>query len=308
MIYKYVGASYLDRVFELRNYVTLKCSLPKDFNDPYELFLTVNYREKPEILAFYGDVVGDLPQHPVTCFSRSPAILPMWAHYAENLSGVVLAFDEKRLEASLTEVAFGDIDYRTKPDPDLTEMLHMAYHIGKMRYLYFLGRGVFSSAYYSKAMCWQYEQERRMLVHKKNMRRGTSLLLADVPNTCLNAIISGPRATKETLDLVAEKCHLARCQNYKLKIGRSTSDPYFVDDKGAAHVFKKTSLAKAKRECKSCGEPLSQRGTTCSWCRITFDHKVAAARRNLLRLLAQHGMLKEYVEGMDEIGRGRRRK
>ena len=38
--------------------MTLKCSLPRNFNDPYELFLTVNFREKPEALAFYTDVIG----------------------------------------------------------------------------------------------------------------------------------------------------------------------------------------------------------------------------------------------------------
>lgn len=308
MIYKYVGASYLDRVFELRNYVTLKCALPKDFNDPYELFLTVNFREKPEVLAFYRDVVGDLPQLPVTCFSRSPAILPMWAHYAENLSGVVLAFDERQLEASLSDVGFGDIDYRTKPDPDLTEMLHQAYHIGKMRYLYLLGRGVFSSAYYSKAMCWEYEQERRMLVDRKNMRRGSELLLADVPHNCLSAIITGPRASPQTLDLVAEKCRLATCRSYRLQVGRSTSEPYFVDDAGASHIFKKQALVEAGRVCSSCGEPVPRRAKTCSWCRITLDHKEAAAKRNLFRVLAQHGMLKDYIAGMEEIGRRARRK
>ena len=308
LIFKYVGASYLERVFELRNYVTLKCSLPKDFNDPYELFLTVNYREKPEVLAFYADVVGDIPQVPVTCFSRSPAILPMWAHYAESLSGVVLAFDEEKLAASLTDVGFGDIDYRTKPDPDLTEELHRAYHIGKMRYLYFLRKGVFSSAYYSKAMHWSYENERRMLLGEKNMRHSSSLLLADVPHGCLTAIISGPRSSSKTLELVAEKCTAAKCRSYQLRIGRSTSDPYFVDDSGVAHIFKRQVLARAPKVCASCGEPVPAKAKTCSWCRITNDHKIEAAQRNMFRVLAHYGKLEEYIAGMDEIGRGARRK
>ena len=52
-IYKYVAPNYLDKVFGSRDLVTLKCSHPKDFNDPYELFLTINFNESPEMLAFF---------------------------------------------------------------------------------------------------------------------------------------------------------------------------------------------------------------------------------------------------------------
>jgi hypothetical protein len=84
-IYKYVGSSNLNNVLASAEQVTLKCSYPKDFNDPYELFLTINFNEKPDALAFYSEVIGDLPQLPTTCFSRSPSVIPMWAHYAQNL-------------------------------------------------------------------------------------------------------------------------------------------------------------------------------------------------------------------------------
>src|SRR5690554_4891940 len=96
-VHKYIGGGHLAKVFERRNYLTLKCSHPKDFNDPYELFLTIDFRVRAEVLAFYADVIGKMPQHPVTCFSRTPANIPMWAHYADNLSGVVLEFDETAL-------------------------------------------------------------------------------------------------------------------------------------------------------------------------------------------------------------------
>lgn len=39
-IYKYLGPEMIDKVFQTDG-VTLRCSLPKDFNDPYELFLTL---------------------------------------------------------------------------------------------------------------------------------------------------------------------------------------------------------------------------------------------------------------------------
>lgn len=52
-IYKYLGSSYLDHVLGSTDRVTLKCSYPKAFNDPYELFLTVDFSDDPEALAFY---------------------------------------------------------------------------------------------------------------------------------------------------------------------------------------------------------------------------------------------------------------
>ena len=51
-IYKYVGRSYLDHVLGSTDRVTLKCSYPKAFNDQYELFLTVDFSDDPEALAF----------------------------------------------------------------------------------------------------------------------------------------------------------------------------------------------------------------------------------------------------------------
>lgn len=308
LLYKYVGASYLERVFELRNYVTLKCSLPKNFTDPFELFLTVSFQEKPEALAFYTDVIGDLPQLPVTCFSRSPSILPMWAHYAENLTGVVLAFDEEKLGTSFPNSGFGNIDYRDKPDPGLTDLLYHAFHMGKMRYLYMLRQSEFSSAYYSKASCWQYEQERRMLLSEQNMNVRSPGLLVDVPRNCLSAIICGPRASSEIVSLAHEKGEIAKCPVYRLRIGRSSTEPYFVDDAGMAYVFKRQSLAKAPAMCKSCGEALSRVRRTCSWCRIRQQHKVEAASRNSLRMLAQYGLLEEYISSMNNIARTHRRK
>jgi Protein of unknown function (DUF2971) len=308
LLYKYTGASYLSRVFERRNYVTLKCSLPKDFNDPYELFLTVDYRERPDVLAFYADLIGTLPQLPVTCFSRSPAIVPMWAHYAENSTGVVLAFDDRALSAAFPESGFGDINYRDKADPELRETLYRAYEIGKMRYLYFLRQGVFSSAYYSKATCWGYEGERRMVLARKEVRAHEGHLLVDVPRDCLKAIICGPRASSETLDLVLEKSRIAKCPVFKMQIGRSSADPYFTDDAGTVHIFSTHGISKATATCKSCGEPVPGRRKSCSWCKITAKHVEDAASRNSFRMLDHYGMLQDYMSGMDDIGRKHRRK
>lgn len=305
-VYKYVGASYVGAVFELRNYVTLKCSYPKDFNDPYELFLTVDFREKPGALAFYKEVVGELPQLPVTCFSSAPHVIPMWAHYAENLSGVVIELNQEALEASFPDSRVGDIDYRSGPDPSLTEMLYRAYVIGKWRYLYLLRQGVFSSAYYSKAKGWSYEKERRLLLKREFLRSNTdALMLVDVPRDCVSAIICGPRASSATVSAAREKSQLLRSNWYQMKIGRSSAEPYFVDADGLIHIYRRGKITPAKHICDSCEEPIASGRVICSWCQIEESHEVDAAERNTFRILAHYGKLEQYISDMDDITFGR---
>src|SRR4051812_39678011 len=145
-VYKYLGPRARGKVFESAHQVTLRCSLPKEFNDPYELFLSINLNENPERLAFYNDVIGELPQVPTTCFSRSPAIIPMWAHYAQNLEGFAIEFDEARISSQYPDAGFGDVDYRDDADPELNDALALAYETCKPRHTFFLRRGVFSAA------------------------------------------------------------------------------------------------------------------------------------------------------------------
>ena len=89
-IYKYLGADVLNIALSKEGVCSFKCSYPKDFNDPYELFLTIDFKQTPELLATYKDTIGELPQLPTSCFSRSPSVIPMWAHYAHNHRGVCL--------------------------------------------------------------------------------------------------------------------------------------------------------------------------------------------------------------------------
>jgi hypothetical protein len=307
-IYKYVGASYIGAVFELRNYVTLKCSYPKDFNDPYELFLTVDFREKPGALAFYKEIVGELPQAPVTCFSNEPHVLPMWAHYAENLTGVVIELNQEALEASFPDSRVGSVDYRSRQDPGLTEMLYRAYEIGKWRYLYLLRQGVFSSAYYSKATCWSYEKEQRLLLRRELLRLSTEpIMLVDVPRDCVSAIICGPRVSPVTIEATREKSQLLRANWYHMMIGRSSAEPYFVDADGLVHVYRKGKITRAKHVCESCKDPIASGRAMCSWCEIDESHEADAAERNTFRILAHFGELEGYIKKMDAVTFRRRK-
>lgn len=307
-LYKYISPAYLQRVLSARDKVTVKCSLPKEFNDPYELFLTIDFNEKPEVLAFYEEAVGQLPQLATTCFSRSPAITPMWAHYAQNLEGVAIEFDEEALAEAFPKSGFGDVDYRDSPDPGLTDTLYRAYGIGKPRYVYFLHTGVFSAAYYTKATCWSYELERRMVAHESEIRREGGSMLLDAPSSAITALIVGPRASAETKRFTIEYAERVGCAYLEMKIGRSTPAPYFLNSDAQPFVFNGQSIERAKHNCHSCKEPLFSDAEHCSWCLIEESHKQQAARRNPYRLFAHYGMLDSYIESMEAIRKSHSKK
>ncbi len=48
-LYKYVGPDILDVAFSKDGFCGFKFSYPKDYNDPYELFLTIDFENNPDI-------------------------------------------------------------------------------------------------------------------------------------------------------------------------------------------------------------------------------------------------------------------
>lgn len=302
-LYKYIGPATLDQLFDKPEHFTVKCSLPKNFNDPYELFLTLNFQEDPDALAFYADIVGELPQVLTTCFSRSPAVVPMWAHYAQNLEGFAIEVDEEGLSKAFPESNFGDVDYMDAPRKELSDRLHQALMTLKPRHVHFLRRAVFSSSYYTKTTCWSYENERRMVVNEAEVRDVDGMSLLDVPVSCLKGMIAGPRASIELQEKLRAKAVQIGCNFFQLNIGRSSATPYFISNDGQCYVFDGGGLKLADNSCCKCNEPIDLDINECSWCQITDAHRLDAARRNPYRMLSHYGLLDSYIEGVVAIDR-----
>jgi len=301
LIYKYFGLSLADIALSDSG-ATLKFSLPKDFNDPYELFLTVDFKAEPGALACYQEVIGSLPQLPTTCFSSSPVISPMWAHYGLNVTGFVVEFNEDRLREHFPEAQFGDLTYRDAADDGLTEMLYRVHMIKKPRYTYLLQRGVFHAAYYTKTSTWSYELERRMIVEESDVRASSSLLLLDIPLDCVTAIIAGARTDPALVDALKQRAHNFGCVFYQINIGTTHVEPFFRGEDRAPHVFNGEAIVPAANSCAKCNEPLESDLERCSWCQITDEHRIEAAAGNPYRMLAGIGKLDDYIKSMDETG------
>jgi len=297
-IYKYMGPEVLTKAFSDEDYCGLKCSYPKDFNDPYELFLTIDYQQDPELLAYYQDVVGKLPQLPTTCFSKSPIIIPMWAHYAHNHCGVVVEIDEEQITKHFPEIGFGDIDYIDQASDDLQSTLDRAYGIGKYRYHYMLQRGVFSAAYYTKHTCWSYEQERRLVAGENDVKDFKGMKILKLPIDCVTSLISGCNSTSDTEQIVSSLASKHGAEHYKMKIGKSSTNPYFVGSNDHSYEFKNGIISKCESYCVSCKEP-TEETDVCPWCAIEEHHTKSAASQNPMRMLDRLGLLDQYYKDMN---------
>lgn len=306
-IYKYFGPD-LSNVALSADGAVLKCSLPKDFNDPYELFLTVDFSSDASALACYQEAIGSIPQLPTTCFSNSPAVSPMWAHYGKNVSGFVLEIDEDELKEAFPESRLDDVRYQDEADDGLTDMLHRAHVIGKPRYTYFLQGGTFNAAYFTKASCWSYEVERRMIAAESEVRNAGELLLLDVPMNCITAIIAGSRADDKLAKDLAAHAGRFGCSFFRMQIGRTTISPYFLDTDDTTFTFDGERLIPAEHSCETCKEPCPQANPKCSWCQITDEQRYEAAIRNPYRMLDRVGRLDSYLESMNRITAGISRK
>jgi hypothetical protein len=305
-VYKYFSASVFDLVFARPKFCGIKCSLPKDYNDPYELFLGVDLAVTPYLLAAYRELVYELPQLPTSCFSKSPVVAPMWAHYGDNHSGFVVEFDVDALTAAFPNIVIKEVTYRTEPSADIAGHLRMAAGTKKPRHAYFLQQAVLATAYFSKDMAWSYEQECRLLDQDDYCETIGSHQILQIPIACCTALISGKQATPDTVLRAKNIAAQGGMRWFNAVIGKSMAQPFMEAETGARAVFDGTEIIPSEKVCRSCSEPVSSDATLCPWCRITEDDALRAAQSNPFRLLDHLGMLEDYYEGLEELARVRK--
>jgi len=302
-IYKYFPQGILDVVFQRDGFCGLKCSYPKDYNDPFELFLAVDLTIQPRLLAFYSDVVQEIPQLPTTCFSKSPTVTPMWAHYGGNQTGFVLEFDADALKEWDTDLALTDVTYRNEPNDKLVGEIAYAAGTKKPRHSYFLMRHAFHAAYFTKLEQWSYEQECRLVASPDNIETINDCQVLFIPLKLVTSIVIGPNFP---VDKVRDSKNLGEKNGfdwYQLSIGKSTSIPYMKNIDGKSFNFSDSSIVKASAICSNCEEPISDKSELCPWCNITESDKINAAHSNPLRIIDRYGGLEEYFRGADKIGK-----
>lgn len=307
-IYKYIGPKILEQAMDRDGYVGFKCSYPKDYNDPYELFLSIDSNIEPQLLAFYKDSIGDMPQLPTSCFSKSPIVVPMWAHYGHSSSGLVIEIDEEKLAGYFEDISIEDVRYQDSPDKEIVSSLNHAFGTMKPRHTFFFHKQVKYSAYFSKQSCWSYEQERRIIVSKNDIEDIGGNMIFFVPVDCITALIAGARIKEEYLNKGKEISEAIDSKFYRAFVGKSYTEVFFKDASDKVHIFNGNKVIATDKICKTCSEPLSFDGkdkNMCSWCSITEAHEENAANSNPYRILQHAGILEQHLKGMESIWRGK---
>ncbi|WP_091035216.1 DUF2971 domain-containing protein [Microbacterium oxydans] len=302
-LYKYLGPE-LAGIALSHDGATLKFSLPREFNDPFELFLTVDRNSSPDTLAFYEEVIGEIAGMPTTCFSSHPDVVPMWAHYGQNGRGFVLEVDEDLLSADLRDDGvIEDVTYRDSSPDELAGLLARAQFRQKPRDIYFLRNGVYNAAYFTKATCWSYEKERRLVLNgATDLLQAGGVSVLPIPRQFVTAVILGSNVDTDTESKLRSYAAEIGCKVYKCRIGRSSITPYFTNSDGSTCVFAGGAISEAENSCQSCGEPMED-GDSCSWCRIQEADRHDAAASNSWRLIASAGLLQDYINSMNSIGK-----
>ena len=300
--YKYFSADVMELVFQRDGYCGIKCSLPKDYNDPYELFLGMDLKVSPEYLATYNDIIQGIPQLPTTCFSKSPIVAPMWAHYAMVHTGFVLEFDIEELKKSFEGCMFKEVSYKSKPSEDLRKFVARASVVKKPRHAVWLEQAVFLEAYFSKYLEWSYEQECRLVVMGSEItEKVDSQEILFIPFSCLTSIIFGNKCLPDKIKYGTEITQQSNCSCYKIEIGKSYPVPYMSSPSKSVFIFKGSEIIQPENICESCSEPVVGDLELCPWCSITDQNKLDAAMGNPFRMMERYGLLEEYLEGVRKI-------
>jgi hypothetical protein len=306
-----MGADVADKLMIDDKHIGIKFSFLKDYNDPYEFFLTIQYNRKPEELAFYLEMIDMVLEEPATCFTKSPVITPMWAHYANNSAGFSIEINEEKLLEHINKNGFKDgfsiqdVRYKDEPD-DVEDLLARAYHICKPRYIYFLQSYIRQAAYLTKQTCWSYEQERRLIIDKGALKKINDwLMLLPVPINCISAVIVGKNASESLKESIFELSKKAKCKYFEVVFGRSTTNPFLLTKKSETYAFNNGKIESVKQCCKKCHEPIYLKSRVkkyCGWCSITDKHRKNAAFRNSFRMLESAGILPQYIAAQNAVG------
>lgn len=308
LLFKYVGPDSVSKVFECDGEVAIRFGLPKTYNDPYELFLEPDPPlENEDERAFYDYFLGRVLEAPVTCFSRRPDSVVMWAHYGREGAGICLGFDEETLVDQFPIVYVGDVEYADEPATIDSELVTYVSTTGKRRHTLRLLEIAHRAAYFRKRTDWRYENERRMVVPSDAVEDRGGVLIGRVAPSALRYIILGPNVN----DAVLQTCEACNQQHgvplLRIRIGARTYTPFFTGASSTVATWSGDDFLAAGEVCRHCGEPANVlEDGSCRWCDISEEARLSAPHRSLLAISLHLGVdegLPFVFDGMEPRGR-----
>lgn len=251
-IFKYCSVN--KNLFSLLTNNCLWFADPSTFNDPFDCRSVFDAEpSNDEISRFYYNIskqsgsllsyidylktfklpskmqfVGDLEEHHfknsikrqgICCFSESHNNKLMWAHYAENVTGVCLIFDtSKEMREGFYSFSGKKVKYRSGP-------------IKK----FYDASGIFevTDILFTKSEVWQYEREIREL---KSFEKGeTNRMISFDPNSLVGIILGAKMSLKDKQTI---KDLISQLTMYKLELIESYIDLTSNDIKLSSNQLK----------------------------------------------------------------------
>ena len=303
LLFKYLSPGGALKSLSDESGMQLRFGLPKTYNDPYELFLHPDPPCKTEgERAFYDFFLGTVAQAPVTCFSKRPDSVVMWAHYAHDGRGVCVGFDEDTLTNQFELAFIDDVTYRDAPASIDSGVVKFAFTTGKRRHTFRVLEIGHRAAYFMKRSDWQYEYERRMVVPPDAVVERENMLVAQIAPAAIRCLILGANVDSNVRPLVEARASQYGVPSFQLHVGRRTYQPFFRGSDGATTLWNGTVLESAVRVCASCGEPASElEDELCEWCGISKGARDSAPRRSMLTATLHYGIDKGIPLAFDGI-------
>ncbi len=168
ILYKYVGFDAGLKILETN---TLGFSLPRDFNDPFEVTAlalkgeTVNF--SVETVAVRNRFIN---KYAVLCLTRVPLNPLMWSHYADSHKGVVIGIDTEKAGLEnfndyVIPAQRGEMIYlNTVPKLINSINSEQLMQIGNPELIFWeSNERLLKHAFLYKQLCWAYEEEVRVV-------------------------------------------------------------------------------------------------------------------------------------------------
>ena len=284
LLFKYLSPDGAQQSLSKKGLLHLKFGLPSNYNDPYELFLQTNKPLELETQrAFYEFFLGEIPQMPVTCFSKRPDSVVMWAHYGREMTGICLGFDEYALTQKFPVAYIDDVQYSDQPAQIGASLVDFVFNTGKRRHALQLLRIAHKAAYFVKRADWSYEAERRLVVSTTDVKQRNGALIASLDSAALRYIIIAKHTDASLRRLCQRRARQLGIPLLEFRTERRTFTPLFVAADNSVFEWNSTEFRECSNICEHCQEPSDlERGGICAWCAIGEEDKVSAGSGNML--------------------------
>ncbi|HUP80610.1 MAG TPA: DUF2971 domain-containing protein, partial [Pirellula sp.] len=290
LLFKYVGKKAAEAALKTQGQFSLRFNLPKNYNDPYELFLNTDKPlETREEIAFYECFLRELPDEAVTCFSKRPESVVMWAHYCGEGTGICLAIDENDLVNQFEQAFIDDVEYTAVPAMVSAYDVKYACTTKKNRHTEQLMRMAMRAAYFRKRADWSYEHERRLVVSKELVPEIDGRMIATFPASCLRFIILGPKAESSLVEHVVDWAGRSGISVLQMCYSRKRYQPFFTSN-DKSFEWRDGAFVSPLFRCAECMEPIEQDTRVCEWCQISDEDKHLALISSQFALFRMYGL------------------